>query len=115
MMKHEKMHNEIYEFYNDGAEIGRLERRLGKIEFYRSKEILSRYIDGQNVIYDVGGGIGSMRRGWPSREIRFIFWNWLTRQLPMPGNTLYRLMALPQRRQTRGSSRGKTPRLTWFC
>lgn len=67
MMKHEKMHDEIYEFYNDGAEIGRLERRLGKIEFYRSKEIMSRYIDGQNVIYDVGGGIG-MYAAWLAEQ-----------------------------------------------
>lgn len=31
------MSNEIYEFYNAGAEIGRLEKGLGKIEFYRTK------------------------------------------------------------------------------
>jgi len=37
---------EIYDFYNNGAEIGRLERGLGIVEFYRTKEILSRYIDG---------------------------------------------------------------------
>ena len=49
---------EIYNFYNNGAEIGRLERGLGIVEFHRTKEILSRYIDGGKVIYDIGGGIG---------------------------------------------------------
>lgn len=50
---------EVYEFYNSGAEIGRLENGLGKIEFYRTKEILKKYINTiNNVIYDVGGGIG---------------------------------------------------------
>ena len=50
--------NEIYDFYNNGAEIGRLERGLGIVEFYRTKEILSRYIDSGKMIYDIGGGIG---------------------------------------------------------
>ncbi len=27
----------VFDFYNSGAEIGRLERGLGVIEFYRSK------------------------------------------------------------------------------
>ena len=35
------MNNEIYDFYNNGAEIGRLERGLGLVEFHRMKEILS--------------------------------------------------------------------------
>ena len=48
----------VYEFYNGGAEIGRLERGLGVVEFYRSKEIISRYLKGQLKIYDIGGGIG---------------------------------------------------------
>lgn len=52
------MSNEIYDFYNSGAEIGRLENGLGEIEFYRTREILSRYIKGKNTIYDIGGGIG---------------------------------------------------------
>lgn len=50
--------NEIYDFYNNGAEIGRLERGLGIVEFHRTKEILSRFIDDGKVIYDIGGGIG---------------------------------------------------------
>lgn len=49
----------VLEFYNGGAELGRLERGLGKIELYRTKEILKKYItSSNNVIYDVGGGIG---------------------------------------------------------
>lgn len=55
--------DEIYDFYNNGAEIGRLERGLGIVEFHRTKEILSRYIDGGKVIYDIGGGIG-MYAAW---------------------------------------------------
>ena len=55
--------NEIYDFYNNGAEIGRLERGLGIVEFHRTKEILSRYIKGGKVIYDIGGGIG-MYAAW---------------------------------------------------
>lgn len=50
--------SEIYDFYNAGAEIGRLEHGLGKVEFYRTKEILAEYIKSGSVIYDVGGGIG---------------------------------------------------------
>ena len=52
--------NEIDAFYNSGVEIGRLERGLGKVEFYRTKEILRNYICKKNsVIYDVGGGVGA--------------------------------------------------------
>lgn len=54
---------EIYDFYNAGAEIGRLERGLGIVEFYRTKEILSRYIGSGQTIYDIGGGIG-MYSAW---------------------------------------------------
>lgn len=50
--------NEVYEFYNNGAEIDRLERGLGIVEFYRSKEIISQYITDKSTIYDIGGGIG---------------------------------------------------------
>ena len=58
---------EIYDFYNNGAEIGRLERGLGIVEFHRTKEILSRYVDGGKVIYDIGGGIG-MYAAWLARK-----------------------------------------------
>lgn len=52
--------DEVLEFYNSGAEKGRLERGLGKVELYRTKEILKKYINSSNnVIYDVGGGIGT--------------------------------------------------------
>ena len=61
------MNNEIYNFYNNGAEIGRLERGLGIVEFHRTKEILSRYIDGGKVIYDIGGGIG-MYAAWLAKK-----------------------------------------------
>jgi ubiquinone/menaquinone biosynthesis C-methylase UbiE len=61
------MNNEIYNFYNNGAEIGRLERGLGIVEFHRTKEILSRYIDGGKVIYDIGGGIG-MYTAWLAKK-----------------------------------------------
>lgn len=50
--------NEVYNFYNAGAEIGRLDKGLGKIELYRTKEILLNYVSNHNVIYDIGGGIG---------------------------------------------------------
>ena len=36
--------DEVLKFYNSGAEEGRLERGLGKVELYRTKEILKRYI-----------------------------------------------------------------------
>ncbi|CEO05008.1 type 11 methyltransferase [[Clostridium] sordellii] len=51
--------DEVFDFYNNGAEKGRLERGLGIVEFYRTKEVLSNYIVKKgNIIYDVGGGIG---------------------------------------------------------
>lgn len=51
--------NEVFEFYNSGAEKGRLENGLGKVEFYRTKEVLNKYITTKNnIIYDIGGGIG---------------------------------------------------------
>ena len=59
--------NEIYDFYNNGAEIGRLERGLGIVEFHRTKEILSHYIGGGKVIYDIGGGIG-MYAAWLAKK-----------------------------------------------
>ncbi len=50
--------NVIFDFYNNGAEIGRLENGLGMVEFYRSKEIISQYIPKASTAYDIGGGIG---------------------------------------------------------
>ena len=53
------VNEEVLEFYNSGAEIGRLERGIGKIEYERTKEIILRYLPEEKAtIYDVGGGIG---------------------------------------------------------
>ncbi|MEC0236478.1 class I SAM-dependent methyltransferase [Paenibacillus kribbensis] len=55
----EKDEQEILAYYDGGAEIGRLERGIGKIELERSKEIISRYVShSSQVIYDIGGGVG---------------------------------------------------------
>jgi len=51
--------DEVFEFYNAGEEKNRLERGLGIVELYRTKEILMKFITNtNNRIYDVGGGIG---------------------------------------------------------
>lgn len=49
---------EVYDFYEKGAEVGRLERGLGIIEADRTKELLGRFIKPDMTVYDVGGGIG---------------------------------------------------------
>ena len=49
---------EVFDFYEKGAELGRLERGLGVIEAARTKEIISRYIKPGMTVYDVGGGVG---------------------------------------------------------
>ncbi|CAM4401102.1 methyltransferase domain-containing protein [Paenibacillus macerans] len=50
---------EILSYYNEGAEIGRLQRGIGKLEWERTRELISRYLPAQkSVIYDIGGGIG---------------------------------------------------------
>lgn len=49
---------EVFDFYEKGAEIGRLERGLGIIEAARTKELLSRFIEPCMTVYDVGGGVG---------------------------------------------------------
>ncbi|OPF51889.1 hypothetical protein BH721_10470 [Clostridium baratii] len=41
----------VLEFYNGGAELGRLERGLGKIELYRTKEILIERMRAQILFY----------------------------------------------------------------
>ncbi|ULO06374.1 class I SAM-dependent methyltransferase [Paenibacillus sp. 19GGS1-52] len=54
---------QILDFYNAGAEQGRLERGIGVIEWERSKEIISRYLPtSKTVIYDIGGGTGAYSR-----------------------------------------------------
>ncbi len=70
---------EVFEFYNAGAEKGRLEKGLGKVELYRTKEILRKYITKpNNTIYDIGGGIG-------------IYSSWLTKL----GNDVHLLELAP--------------------
>lgn len=60
--------NKVLDFYNLVSEKGRLERGLGIIEFYRTKQILSKYINkDSNVIYDIGGGIG-VYSDWLARK-----------------------------------------------
>lgn len=55
--------NEILSYYNAGAERKRLYTGIGKIEFERTKEIISRYLSqGRQVIYDIGGGTGEYSR-----------------------------------------------------
>lgn len=49
---------EVFDFYENGAEIGRLERGLGIIEAARTKDLLSRFIESGATVYDVGGGVG---------------------------------------------------------
>lgn len=49
---------EVYDFYNHGAEVDRLEHGLGIVEFYRSREIIGEYLQQDKTIYDIGGGIG---------------------------------------------------------
>ncbi|MBU3146756.1 bifunctional 2-polyprenyl-6-hydroxyphenol methylase/3-demethylubiquinol 3-O-methyltransferase UbiG [Clostridium sp. CF012] len=57
------INKEALEYYNNGAEIGRLERGIGKIEFERTKEIILRYLPkNRTTIYDVGGGVGIYSR-----------------------------------------------------
>jgi len=73
-MKDDNSH-EVLEFYNSGAEIGRLERGIGKIECERTKEIISRYLPKDKAtIYDVGGGVGVYSRwlGHLGHEVHLI-------------------------------------------
>lgn len=54
-----RINREILDFYENGAEIGRLERGLGKVEAARTKELLTRLLPkGRLAICDVGGGVG---------------------------------------------------------
>ncbi|MFD1176657.1 class I SAM-dependent methyltransferase [Paenibacillus puldeungensis] len=54
---------EVFDFYNAGVEKERLKRGIGKIEFERTKEIISRYLlNTKQVIYDIGGGTGEYAR-----------------------------------------------------
>jgi len=53
------VNDEALEYYNKGAEVGRLERGIGRIEYERTKEIILRYLPKDKaIIFDVGGGVG---------------------------------------------------------
>src|SRR5688500_15857977 len=55
----EKIPAEILEFYQRYDEEGRLLSRAGRLEFERSKEILTRYLPPPPAkIIDIGGGCG---------------------------------------------------------
>lgn len=61
-------YKEILDFYNTGIETDRLHKGIGKIEFERTKEIISRYLPTQKqVIYDIGGGTGEYSR-WLAQQ-----------------------------------------------
>lgn len=62
-MEYSEKIDEVMEFYEKGAEIGRLERGLGIVEAARTKEVLARYLEPGMAVYDVGGGIGYYT-GW---------------------------------------------------
>lgn len=54
---------EILDYYDAGAENERLYVGIGKIEFERTKELISRYLSkDKKVIYDIGGGTGIYSR-----------------------------------------------------
>ncbi len=50
--------NVVRDFYENGAEVGRLEQGLGIVEATRTNELLSRYVRPGMTVYDVGGGVG---------------------------------------------------------
>lgn len=49
---------EIYDFYENGVEIGRLERGLGLVEGFRTKELIGRFLAPHMAVFDIGGGAG---------------------------------------------------------
>jgi len=63
MISNSQEYKEILEFYNAGVEKGRLNTGIGKIEFERTKEIISRYLgEKKQIIFDVGGVTGEYSR-----------------------------------------------------
>ncbi|WP_069649942.1 class I SAM-dependent methyltransferase [Caloranaerobacter ferrireducens] len=63
MSDNRKNVEEILEYYNKGIEADRLQCGIGKIEFERTKDIISRYLSKEKlVIYDIGGGAGTYSR-----------------------------------------------------
>ena len=53
-----EVNREAYDFYEKGAEIGRLERGIGKLEAARTQELLLRWLPEKAAVYDIGGGVG---------------------------------------------------------
>lgn len=53
-----EVNREAYDFYEKGAEIGRLERGIGKLEAARTQELLLRWLPEKATVYDIGGGVG---------------------------------------------------------
>jgi len=49
---------DIDDFYSNTSEEGRLQLGLGRLEFERNKELISRYLPKKGTIIDVGGGPG---------------------------------------------------------
>ncbi|MGL5440018.1 MAG: class I SAM-dependent methyltransferase [Filifactoraceae bacterium] len=89
----------VLEFYENGAENGRLERGLGKIELHRTKEILNKYIKNKNnTIYDIGGGIG-------------VYSSWLAEK----GNTVHLLELAPSAVKTAIENQSKTTFIAEVC
>ncbi len=53
-----RVNEEVYQFYQQGAEIGRLERGIAQVEAFCTKELLEELLPEPSTIYDVGGGVG---------------------------------------------------------
>jgi len=64
----DRIEKDVVDYYASGVEDQRLQQGIGKLEFFRTKEILSRYLPSPPaVIYDVGGGPG-MYSLWLARK-----------------------------------------------
>lgn len=50
--------NDVLAFYAAGKERDRLDRREGKLEFARVKQLLTRHLAPGSAVLDVGGGVG---------------------------------------------------------
>ena len=64
----DRIEKDVVDYYASGVEDQRLQQGIGKLEFLRTKEILSRYLPSPPaVVYDVGGGPG-MYSLWLARQ-----------------------------------------------
>ncbi len=50
--------NDVLAYYESGAELGRLETPIGRVELLRTQELLLRYLKPASDVLDVGGGTG---------------------------------------------------------